>query len=223
MTRDEDRPQITNAAAGIVITAEVFNPSVFSETWLIQNGIIPPDAFSGLRIFSSEVTQFAAIDTQVTVLPLRMQINFPINNSKDDFKFQINIASKTISLLPQTPYRALGINFDFLVTQPQDQDFKEYNHRLLGEGSYSLISEFSSNNPKFGRYFSKDYGDARLKLDIRPVKAGPDNKDSLQFAFNFHHEVFMLEQAARVDKLLSYINSWSSLYQYVLRLVEIGC
>jgi len=213
---------IENASSGIVLLAQTFNPSIFTETWLYRNGLVPEDKLVGMRVFSSEVAQFQTTDVQVLVIPPKMQILFGILGPCEFPDLPRKIATKTVELLPQTSYQALGINFDFFVTQPADVDFLTYDRDLLGTGDYSLIQEFSSADCRFGRYFSKDFKGSRLKLDIKPVKAGPKNQDLIQFSFNFHYDVAETDAATRTEKLAALINSWDELRQYAQVLVDLG-
>lgn len=214
--------RVDNAFAGIVLTAQSFNPSIFSETWMDKNGILAADSLEGIRIFSPEIAQFQTKEFRVLVTPPKMQIMFQIHNIHGDFEVQRNIAIRTIELLPHTPYQALGLNFDFFVSFPDEENFNSYNRALLGTGDYQLLKEFSSADAKFGRYFSKNYGEARLKLDIKPVKGGPQNKDLLQFSFNFHHDVAQFDLSERAKKLIEFVRGWSSLREYSERLVKKG-
>ncbi len=222
MTDNRNMPLVENARAGIVLTAQTFNPSIFTETWLTQNDIVPGDAFVGVRIFSPEVVQFQTADLQVLVIPPKMQITFGIHGGTGGLELPQKIARRTLELLPHTPYQALGLNFDFLVAQPDGQDFNRYNRSVLGNGDNRLLTEFSALDAKFGRYFSKNHGESRLKLDIKPVQAGPESKNLLQFSFNFHHDVSQLDPEDRVCKLTRLIEDWASLQQYAERLVELG-
>ena len=61
--------KIKNEFAAIVITAQTFNPSIFTETWLIQNDIIPEKAFDGMRVFSPQIARFQTADLQFLVVP----------------------------------------------------------------------------------------------------------------------------------------------------------
>lgn len=213
---------IENAFAGIVVTAQSFNPTIFTETWLSENGVLSPDSLEGVRVFSPEVAQFQTPEVRVQIIAPKMQISFRIHNVSGNFEVPLKIPARTFELLPHTPYQALGLNFDYYVLPPEDQDFFSYNRSLLGTGDYRLLEEFSTSNARFGRYFSKDYGDARLRLDIKPVKGGPDNRDLIQFSFNFHFDVADLDIAARSCKLIEHINTWATLREYSLRLVELG-
>jgi len=213
---------VENAFAEIVLTAQSFNPSIFTETWLEKNGILSADSLEGMRVFSQDIAQFQTKEFQVLILPPKLQITFQIHKVKSNFGVQCRMISRIVELLPHTPYQALGLNFSFFISNPEEEDFIAYNRALLGTGDYSLLKEFSSSDAKFGRYFSKDYGPARLKLDIKPVKAGPENKDLLRFYFNFHHDVAKMELSERANKLIEYIQRWDSLRSYSEHLVKIG-
>ena len=139
MVDNRGMPQVENAFAGIVVTAQTFNPSIFSETWLTQNGIIPADAFVGLKLVSSEVAQFQTLSVQVLVIPPKMQITFAIHEDAADTMFPRKVATQTVELLPHTPYQSLGLNFDFFVSQPASEEFGPYNRALLGSGSPVMI------------------------------------------------------------------------------------
>jgi hypothetical protein len=222
MTDNNSMPRIENAFAGIVLTAQTFNPSIFTETWLTQNDLIPADAFVGVRVFSPEVAQFQTASLQVLVIPPKMQITFRIHGNAGRAELPERIATRTVELLPHTPYQALGLNFDFFVAQPEGQEFTRYNRALLGDGDNPLLREFSAPDARFGRYFSKSHGEARVKLDIKPVQAGPERNDVLQFSFNFHHEVSQLSPDDRVRKLTQVIGGWLSLRDYAERLVNLA-
>lgn len=213
---------IENAFAGIVVTAQSFNPTIFTETWLSQNDVLCPDSLEGMRVFSPDLAQFQTPEVRVQIIPLKMQISFNIHNVSGDFKVPLKIPKRICELLPHTPYKALGLNFDYYVLPPESQDFFTYNRALLGTGDYRLLEEFSTTNARFGRYFSKDHGDARLRLDIKPVIGGPENRDLIQFSFNFHFDVADLDIGVRSRKLIKHLQTWATLREYSLRLVELG-
>ena len=213
---------IENAFSSIVLTAQSFNPSVFTETWLSEYRVLPADKLVGVRIFAPQVAQFQASQVQVLVAPPKMQITFPILAEGEDHELACGIASRTVELLPHTPYKALGLNFDYFVPSPEGQDFNEYDRVLFGDGASKLLAEFRTPDAKFGRYFSKAFGDARLKVDVKPVKAGPQNKDLLQFSLNFHHALPEVPLEERAKLLLRMISTWGKLRNYSERLVELG-
>jgi len=214
---------IETKMAGIALTAQTFNPSIFTETWLAQNSIIPPDQLVGMRIFSPEVAQFQTSDMQILVMPPKMQITFRVQESKAVFDLPQRIATRTVQLLPHTPYQGLGLNFDYFIAPPPHMEFNAYDRTLFGAGDSQLLREFSTSDAKFGTYLSKNYGAARLKLDIKPVSQTTDNKELIHFSFNFHHDVAGIETSQRVNTLVQLIGKMVELQEYAQRLVVLGC
>jgi len=211
---------IENALDGIVLTAQSFNPSIFTETWLQKNDVVDASKLVGLRVFAAEVAQFQTAEVHVVVVPPQLQITF--SDKAADVEVPRSIATRVVELLPHTPYLALGINFSYFVSQPVEQEFVAYDRALLGTGEYALLGEFSAADARFGRYFSKDLGSARLRLDIKPVKATPKNVDMLQFEFNFHHDLAGIDQSERAKSLVKFIGKWNSLREYAEKLTEVG-
>lgn len=211
---------IEHALDGIILTAQSFNPSIFTETWLQTNGVLDTSKLVGVRVFSAEVSQFQTSEVQVVVVPPQLQITF--SDKAADVELPRSIAARVVELLPHTPYQAMGINFTYYVSQPAEQEFVAYDRALLGTGEYALLHEFSAADARFGRYFSKGFGSARLRLDIKPVKTGPKNADMFAFAFNFHHDLAGIEQSARAKSLVKFIGTWNSLREYAEKLTEMG-
>jgi len=216
---------IENTAAAIVIKAQLFNPSVFNETWLSKNGIVEPDELDGARVFSKEVAQFCTKRCQVVVLPPQMQITFGLQENDVCGERPSAIACRIVEVLPHTPYQAMGINFDYFVSPPEGEEFHVYERRLLGEGSYALLDEFTCKDARFGRYMSKDHGNGRLKLDVKPTTVNLPGKETLEllrFGFNFHYDLSQAEPTERAAKLLKSIGQWEALREYSMKLVETG-
>lgn len=213
---------IENVSSGIILTARSFNPSIFTETWLARNEIIAPDSLEGVRIFSSQVVQFQTKEVQVLVVPTRVQILFSIKEITGEFEVPRKIAVRIVELLPQTPYQSLGLNFDFFVSSSDEKDFSADNRKLLGTGKCQLLQEFSATDARFGRYFSKGYNNARLRLDIKPIKVDSTKKEMLKFSFNFNHDIAEIDFSERVTKVVELIETWGALRDYSARLVEMG-
>lgn len=211
---------IENVLDGIVLTAHTFNPSIFTETWLQKNEVLDASKFVGVRVFSPEVAQFQTAEVQVVVVPPQLQITF--SDKAADVELPRFIARRVVELLPHTPYQALGLNFTYFVSPPAETDFFAYDRALFGTGECTLLKEFSVADAKFGRYFSKDVGGARLRLDIKPIKAGPKNANMLQFDFNFHHDLAGVEPSDRVKTLVKFIGTWNELREYAKKLTDVG-
>ena len=213
---------VENAFAGIVITAETFNPSIFTETWLAANGILPSESLVGVRTFSPEIAQFQTSDMQVVVLPPKFQMTFGIHGKTGDFAAPREVAKRVVALLPHTPYRGLGLNFDYFISPTDGRDISVYSRAAFGEGKGKLLEEFAAPDAKFGRHMSKDHGSARLKLEAKPVRAGPDMKELMHFSFNFDHSLSEISASTRTEKIAGMIDAWEGLREYSARLVALA-
>lgn len=217
-----------HAAAGIVIVAQSFNPSIFSETWLINNKVVELECLIGTRIFDPAVVTFQINDkeTVVGIDQQKLQISFKTLGIEGDFDRQLNVPIRVVELLHHIPYQAMGINFDFWMELAEGEDFLKYNRSLLGEGEYKLLKEFAAPDARFGKYLSRDYKGARLKLSIiptiKPAKGSESSLDLLQFSFNYHFEVSSIPMEDRSIKLLAYMREWQLIKSYSEKLVELG-
>ena len=213
---------IEKALASIVVTAQAFNPSIFSEKWLNENGLVDLSALSGVRLFSPEIAQFQTEKFSVLTLSPKLQVSFDITKPEKIDTAPRQFVGKVVRLLPHTPFLALGINFDFFVSQQKGDDFGKYCQALFSPGNSALLKEFHAPDVRFGQYLSKNIGNARLKLDAKPVRIEPEKRELLQFSFNFHHDLATIEQNTRADELHKLLDTWESLYAYAMKLVAMG-
>jgi hypothetical protein len=212
---------IENSTGSLVLTANVFNPSIFTEWWMVQNNLLPQDNMEGLRIFSSEMVQFQTPEMQVLITPPKVQIGFPIVNDTTPSQV-LDFLVKIINLLPHTPYKGLGLNFDYFVVQPDGKDFGSFDRELFGCGNNVLLKEFNTADARFGGYFSKNYGEARLKLDIKPVTIiiMEDTRELLQFSLNFHHDLSIGPGTEITSILEKKLLTWRQNRDYSIQLVN---
>jgi hypothetical protein len=210
---------IENSFGSIVHVAQVFNPSIFTEKWLLENNLLKDDMV-GIRIFSPEMAQFQTQDMQILVTIPRFLVSYPLKNETESGKAR-NFINQIIDLLPHTPFRSLGINFDYFVSQPSNQTFGDFNRALFGSGNNRMLPDFDSADSRFGAYLSKNYEKARLRLDIKPVTILEEDRELIQFSFNFHHELMLETEAGLVSQLKGMLSSWHSLLSYSTQLVTI--
>ena len=68
-----------------------------------------------------------------------MQITFGVLEGDSSAVLPKKIGVRTVELLPQTSYQALGLNFDVLIAHTDGKDFDSYNRALLGNGNNNLL------------------------------------------------------------------------------------
>jgi hypothetical protein len=215
---------IESLNAGVVLTAEVFNPSIFTQVWLADQGIANRDEFQGASISTAEVSQHILSNVQILVVPPKIEVGY----RADDEEAAERAAKVVVAVaqrLPHTPYKAIGVNFAYSVTLAAPDQFPSFNRELFLPSESALAEFFSGEDARFGGYFSSDFLGARLKLDVKPLKKADDSlhQESLLFAFNFHSELGLLPQKERVEAVERQATSWRECFhkaQEVLNKVE---
>ena len=208
--------QLVNANA--VIVANQFNPTVFSQYWLISNHIIGPNDFeSQACVFSPMVTQIMTHRFSLSIFPEQLQFAPVESESQQDLA--LATVGRIVELLPHTPYTAAGLNFVWHVT-PEQTDFAQFSRALFYRKASPLYREFDAEDARFGAYMSKTALGFRLKLDIKPtmlkVQDGPSS-EVMQFAFNYHRDIVAGQAVQGVQDLL---RQWNSAKDYSLQIVE---
>lgn len=217
---------ITLEHTSIVIVARDFNPTIFKPFWLKKNDIFLEQELQGSVVITPAAVQIPTENYQFTVLPDRVQMVIPRNYSKaeDDIN---RILGGIVKTLPHTPYTALGLNFNYLIAPDSEGKFSEWNRKLFASSFSRKIRYSKDNNARFGSYVSFDFLGARLKIDIKPIKAlknieslcesWHENQDLIKFNLNFHSDVSNAESP--VDAILATLNKWPDALSYSEKLM----
>jgi hypothetical protein len=197
------------ASANIVIVAKNLNPSIFSQLWLVEEGIIGKDEFGENCVFAPMVTQVFAPGFQLHVLPERLQVMF-IDESLEKPDPVIGKVIKIAQKLPHIPYVAIGANFLWFAAPESPTDPVEFMRKVFVKPEMPLYRRFSSEDARFGTYMSKDIFGARMKLDIKPHREEKNGNvdEYLRFSFNFH---LGLEHGDHVDQILRFLRNWGKM------------
>src|SRR5262249_40918164 len=99
-----------HTGSAVVIVAQQFNPTIFTQHWLIDRGILARDELMEGSLFSDFVVQVRSRYFQMLVLPEQLQF-VPSVACEAQQQLLIDKVGAIINLLPQTPYKALGLNF----------------------------------------------------------------------------------------------------------------
>lgn len=160
----------------IVILAKNYNPSIVSKEWLYEKNIVRETARNFVY-----TPVFSLIETERISLVLtedKLQISLR-NISPENIESLPGIAIKFVSDLPETPYTAVGFNYDYHAPK----------------ASSHLEALFSPDEAKLRELFSRDYeiGGAVLfqfKEFTARMSAIPARGKSAKMAihFNFHSD-----------------------------------
>lgn len=196
--------------ANAVIVARNFNPSILGEAWLIRRGIM--DEGSLVREQYIHVPNLVRLPTSAfTILGLPDRIEFtPHDLDEAAEELQKLIKDKLggiVSLLPETPYRAVGINFHCeALTENREQFVVGLKEAFTKQGA-PILGFFTEPDVRAGAYLSKDVLGFRLRLDIKPISSQAEDRtlEGLHAHFNFHRQI---EEEAAVEVIHNALDQW---------------
>jgi len=192
----------------IVIVAKSFNPTIFSQLWLVRENIVSEAAFAGEHLFSPIMVNFSTNDFQMLIVPDRLQLTFS-ENATDKPEIIRQVPEAIVKKLSHTPFVAVGFNFRLVFTPNNKEKYVELAKYFIVADANPISDFFDSSDARFGFYYSKDFMNMRLKLDIKPTsridQAGVKN-ELLSLNFNFHKDLDSEDKGAQ---LLSVLGAWT--------------
>ncbi len=204
-----------------VIVANNLNPSIFSQLWLVKNGVFAETEFDQSKplIFTPMAVNVATRELELMVLPQMLQATFVQKNV--DYERLLKKTLGTIAnLLPHTPYQAVGFNLIWNLRPKDPVEYKKIDRAIFLSKDNPLHKSFGEDNCRFGGYFSKDVSMGRLRLNIAPVTL-PFSKETtpiegLQLTFNFNHD---LTEQNRAGEIFNFLGYWSSAHKMAQEMV----
>lgn len=178
--------------SNVVVVANQFNPSVFSQLWLTKHGLATEEEVGGEECaFTNVFAQVITPRYALVVTPNHLQLMVRPGAEKQQELVAEKI-SKIVELLPHTPFTAIGLNFRYHA-RPEKCDVHSLTRGLFFVGESPLHKAFDVADARFGGYLSKNVLGSRLRLEVKPVIApfeeGSKPEDLLLLGFNFHHEL----------------------------------
>lgn len=208
---------VENPPAAVLATNH-FNPTVASQMWLAQQGIL--DAGGTVKagsLFTDDVVQAVTEDFTLLVLAEQVQLLLPTHGRHRDVVTEK--LGTLVQRLPHVPYRALGLNFNWHLV-PDNEDVGELTRRMFAGPGHPLFARFGDPAARFGSYMSRDFDPFRMKLDIKPIRvmAPPEQQDGpqyeqerVQFVFNFHLDI--PPGPGAVDQITHNLQRWDDVRQ----------
>lgn len=197
----------TLKTANVVVVARQFNPWIFDQIWLIDNGIASREDFRGDNFtLTPPFVQFSTPEYTLMVVPEQLQFTPRLMNEHTGILVREKVGRIT-ELLPQTPYVALGLNFLWHIA-PGDREFAQFSRSLFFCDN-PLFSSFDSEDARFGGYLSKKgIGEGRLRLDVKPVRFAAEGEGSEVLQFSFNYNLDLPRGSDAVAQMLATLERW---------------
>lgn len=201
----------------LVIVARQFNPSIFSQTWLIKNKILFEEEFPPRWVYSPLLVDVPSKGFHLSVLPEKLQFA-PLPPSEASQDLLLSKAGMIVKTLPHIPYMAAGLNIVWQVSH-ETKSVPEMTRWAFFNGDLPLFRQFDAEDAQFGAYMSRDVLGCRLKLEVKPVTIIREgiNEGRLQFSFNFHKD---MSDEDRIERLLDLLGKWREAWKLARTILE---
>jgi hypothetical protein len=209
-------PDKTVGTANVVITANIFNMTIFNQIWLQRHEIFTEEELTSSpeNVFMPLLVQVSTQNCHMLVVPERLQMTL---HTPADPGTALGKVRTIVQLLPETPYTALGLNAIWHLSIGAGERINEFTRRNFAVPGHPLYDYFSIEDAKFGTYVSKSFRDFRLRGDFKPVII-PSGADMVQMNFNFN-----LDLSGRSDKaaaIQSGLNQWMDAFHETETIID---
>ena len=198
--------------SSVVVIAKDFNLSIMKPLWLVKNGIFREEELEGDIVVTPPALQIPSANFQFMALADRVQMAIPHEypEAGSDIK---RLIGGIVTVLPHTPYTAVGFNFHYLVAPESGEMPDNWERSLFAAPFCNELSVGQEENARFGSYLSIDALGARLKIDVKPTNAADKigalceawqpGQRLVRIHFNFHTDLANAGEPAKsvMDKL----------------------
>jgi len=194
----------------IVIVAGNFNPTIFTQLWLVKHEVFSPEDVQANFVFTPMAVNISTQEISFLAVPDRIQLGF-LNEKVNFQKLIQKTLVRIVRELHHTPFQAVGFNFAWNLSLENPKEFGKLNRKLFLSPGNPLAKYFDEEPCRFGSYLSKNVDMGRLRLDIKPILAS--TKDSsyecLHFAFNYN---LTLKEEDKSKQIIEFLGSWDKAF-----------
>ncbi len=219
--------KLVNASA--VVVGHDVNLSIFRPPWLRDQKILSDEELAGDVLITPPMVRIPAPSFELLILPDRVQVR----PSDDPGKAQgdiLRVLGGIVSTLPHTPFTAIGLNFDYVMTPDEHTEFQSWNKQSFAAPFSVDVVGTAQEEARFGAYYSFDTLGMRLKADLKPVlkteqpeggilKSSAD-PEAMVGKFNFHRD---LKGRPAVSEILEVLGRWGDAAALALAMAESAC
>ena len=188
----------------VVVVAKTFNPTIFSQLWLLRNEIFPEEHLKNDFIYTPMAVSVTTPEVGFLAVPGRIQLSF-VGETPNYRALIDKTIGAIVQVLPHTPFHAVGFNMVWNLTAKNSDDFSTINRRLFLSPENPLTKSSDDPDCRFGFYLSKNLAIGRMRLDIKPLIATATKVEGLQLIFNFNRD---LQEEDKIDQILDFLKSW---------------
>lgn len=205
-----DRAALLSAAA--VLAVNDLNLSILGPLWLTRHGILLEDEIGPLAVLTPAIAIFPSARFELTLMPQRIQMRFRRAGYHHAQADLLRVVGGIVQTLPHTPYTAVGLNFDYIFSPPENELFATWNRRIFSAPHIAELPGAGQEDALFGNYMSCSVLGVRLKLNMAPVRhpeaqpegapiGGQLEAQRMRLGFNYHADVRANPVSGTMDSL----------------------
>lgn len=219
--------ELVNASA--VVVGHDVNLSIFRPPWLRDQKILSDEELAGEVVMTPLMVRIPAPSFELLILPDRVQVR-PLDDPGKAQSDILRVLGGIVSTLPHTPFSAIGLNFDYVMTPDEHTEFQSWNKESFATPFSVDVIGSAQEEGRFGAYYSFDTLGMRLKADLKPVRrteqaergilkssAGPEE---MLGKFNFHRD---LKERPAVGEILQVLGRWGDAASLALTMAKSAC
>lgn len=193
-----------------------YNPRNFDKHFFIKNEVIQENEMNDGTIFDA-IGAIQVLSENISIIVTMNQIAVTAFNDENGNARFFKIVQSILDVTDLTSVRAVGSNFhwgcfDSSIT------LNALSKKLFFNQTNGVLNRFFNQaDTLYGYYTSTNYLDSRLKLEIKPQNANPENLNTehLLYIFNYHHEIKTNERKSDVLK------QWQDFDKYFVHSYEV--
>lgn len=182
----------------VVILATSHSPAVISPEWLRESGLIQEPATQFVN--SPQFSVFESESFALIVDDQRLQLTARKQDTESLEEIQ-RIAAKYVRLFPHISYRALGLNFVWLLEAAIGESVPQIGVTIGTIDDLSGV--FTDHQLAYGSIIYAERDPYRLRLMVEPEGA-----NTLVCNFNYHHNVEGFPAARVAERVEAFLQLW---------------
>ena len=181
--------KVMQTQSNIVILASNHDPRIVTKDWLNQKKILTEESINYIH-----TPGFSLVETGNYTLQIdQQQLNIGLKNFNENILSPLPvIACKYVEALPEIPYRAVGLNSNWIVQLERPNVLKE----IFVAKPKRLDAIFHEGIYNIGGIVIYEYDPFRLQLTV-----SPERENNVSLAFNYHSDV---SGAAELSETISH-------------------
>lgn len=199
-----------------VLIASQFNPSIFTEHWLIKKGVFSEEEVIGDRLMTPVCSQFMTAALRMVVVPERLQLSALRSDSES---FEIEAAKeklrRVVQSLPETPYTALGFNFVWRCSASDPHKTPGVLRQVFSNPAGGLWGNTELDDEVVGGTLVGGYIGSRMRMVLLPEEIAPGSGPEPAggkvpgFSADFNYHFSFIDDTDPVEQVEAFLQAWS--------------